>query len=194
MTAPHEALLAADEAVLVVIDVQDGLADVMPRRDEAVAAASRLVRAFGVLGVPVLVTRQYPKGLGDTVGVVRDAYASLAEGLRAGVVDKTAFCCCTEPGFESALEATGRDHVVLAGMETHICVAQTALALLGGGSRVQVVADAVCSRRDLDHDTALRRLRAAGATVTTSEAVMYEALGRAGTPAFRQLLAIVKDA
>jgi nicotinamidase-related amidase len=188
----HPSLVDCDRAVLVVVDIQEKLAAVMPRRETTVAVAVRLVRAAGVLGVPVLLTRQYPDGLGDTVPEVGEAYSGLPQDLKAGIVDKTAFCCDRETAFVSTLDATGREQVVLCGMETHICIAQTALALVAGGRRIQVVADAVCSRRDEDRDIALARLRAEGVVVTTSEAVMYEAVGRADVPAFKDLLRIVK--
>ncbi len=109
-------------------------------------------------------------------------------------VDKTAFCACGEPAFLSALESFGRPQVVIVGMETHICVTQTALDLLGRGYRPQVVADACCARRPDDHAIALDRMRAAGVVVTTTQSVMYEAVGVAATDEFRALLEIVKAA
>lgn len=193
MRAIHPGLVNRDSAVLVVIDIQEKLANVMARRDEVVEASSRLVRACGVLGIPVLVTRQYPKGLGETVGEVDEAYDSLPAELRAGVVDKTAFCCGEEPAFVDALEATGRDQVVLVGMEAHICVLQTALGLTASTYRVQIASDAVCSRHDRDCEVALNRACAEGVVVTTSESVMYEALERAEGERFKSLLAIVKE-
>jgi nicotinamidase-related amidase len=190
----HPGLVDRDDAVLVVVDIQEKLAAVMPERDRVAATAARLVKACGVLGIPVLLTRQYPKGLGDTVSEVLDPYEDIAGSLKAGVVDKTAFCCGSESAFVLALEATGRKQVVLAGMETHICVVQTALGLVADGYRVHVAYDAVCSRREGDHERALARMCAEGATVTTSESVIYEALGRAEGDDFKALLPIVKDA
>ena len=181
-----------DRSVLVVVDVQERLAAVMPRRDEVSATSSRLVRTADVLGIPVAVTRQYPKGLGDTVPEVVSALEELE--VAAPVVDKTTFCCSDEPAFTAVLDEIGREQVLLVGMETHICVTQTALALKAVGRGVFVVADGVCSRDDRDHEVALARLRAAGVVVATSESVMYEALGRAGTPEFKRVLEIVKDA
>ncbi len=107
-------------------------------------------------------------------------------------LDKTSFCACGEPGFLEALEATGRRQVVLTGMETHICVTQTALDLVGRSYRVQVPADACCSRSSHDHEVSLARLRQAGVVVTLAESVMYEAVGVAATDEFRSLLEIVK--
>lgn len=180
-------VVRCDEVALVVVDVQERLAGVMPRRDEVVASAAMLARAAVVLGIPVIITRQYPQGLGETVTELAEAVPD------AVVVDKVDFSCPAEPAFRDALERTGRRQVVLAGMETHICVTQTALALLAADYEVYVVADATCSRRDRDHAGALERLRAEGVVVTASESVIYEALGRAGTPAFRQVLEIVKS-
>ena len=186
MTMTGVGVLDRDEAVVLLIDLQPALADVMPRREPVLRAACLLARTCAEMGVPVLVTRQYPKGLGDTVEVVRAATAGVEP------VDKVAFSCLAEPAFRARLEALGRKTVLLAGMETHICVAQTALALLAEGYTVQVAADAVCSRRETDHAIALDRLRAAGAAVTTVEAAIYEALGCAGTPEFRAVLELVK--
>jgi nicotinamidase-related amidase len=190
---PSGNLIVREEAVLVIIDIQERLAAVMDRREEVVASTARLARGAAMVDMPILVTRQYPKGLGGTVPELEQVLVELAEqGASVTGLDKTAFCCAAETDFNEALDALGRPQVVLTGMETHICVAQTALAL-AEKYRVQVVADAVCSRRPADHDVALDRLRSADVVVTTHESVMYEAVGRAGTPEFKSLLAIVKE-
>lgn len=174
------------DAVVVLIDLQESLAAAMERGETVAATAALLARVARVLGIPVIVTRQYPVGLGDTVQTVREAAGETVP------VDKVAFSCMAEPAFAERLGALGRRQIVLAGMETHICVAQTALALLAGGYRVHVVADATCSRRNADHRIALERLREAGAEITVAESVIYEALGVAGTLEFREVLALVK--
>jgi nicotinamidase-related amidase len=179
-------LLARHDAVLVIVDVQERLAATMPRRDSVTRTSALLADVAFELGIPVLVTRQYPAGLGDVVAEL----AAAAD--RATVIDKTAFDCMREPTFVAALAATGRRQVVLAGMETHICVTQTALSLAWAGYDVHVAADAACSRRDDDRSVALDRLRAAGVTVTCSESVIYEALEEANTAEFRTVLALVK--
>lgn len=189
--SPH--LADRDDLVLVVVDVQDRLAAAMEHRDAVTAAAERLVRACAIVRAPVVVTRQYPKGLGGTVEALDRALADAASETTVDVVDKTAFCACEEPAFLASLERTGRRQAAIVGMETHICVAQTALALAAAGWRVQVVEDATCSRADRDRDSALRRLAHAGVVVTTSESLMYEAVGRAGTDEFKRLLAVVKE-
>lgn len=189
----HPALVDRDDLVLVVIDVQERLSAVMEARERIVERSVQLVRTAALLGVPVIVTRQYPKGLGDTEPALAAAIESAeSQGANVQRVDKTAFCACREPAFEEALVFTGRTQVAIAGMETHICIAQTALTLLANGYRVQVVADACCSRNAHDHAIALDRMRAEGVVVTVSESVQYEAVGEAGTPEFRSLLAIVK--
>ena len=189
----HLDLIDRDDFVLLVIDVQDRLAAAMRERDATVAATARLVRAAAIVGAPVVVTRQYPQGLGPTAPEVEAALDEARALVPVDVVDKTAFCACEERDFVSALEATGRRQVAISGMETHICVTQTALALQAAGYRVQVVEDACCSRRPKDHETALSRLRAQGVTVTCSESAIYEAAVRAGTDEFRRLLAVVKE-
>lgn len=174
------------DVVLVLVDMQCALADVMERRNAVLGASALLVRAAGVLGIPVLVTRQYPRGLGDTTPELLQALGE------HDPVDKVTFSCLAEPRFRERLEALGRRQVVLAGMETHICIIQTALALHAEGYDAFVAADATCSRRAADHEIALSRLRAAGVQVTVVESVIYEALERAGTPEFRAILELVK--
>jgi isochorismate hydrolase len=193
MKSASETLIDRERAVLVIVDIQERLAAVMDRRDQVVAATSRLARTAALVDVPIIVTRQYPEGLGGTTPDLESVLVDLAqEGAHVSGVDKTAFCCAREHEFLEALSATGRSQVILTGMETHICVTQTALALLDE-YQVQVAADACCSRDDSNHDLALDRLRSAGAVVTTSESVMYEAVGRAATDEFKALLKIVKE-
>jgi len=189
----HPDLIDRDDLVLLVIDVQDRLAAAMEHRDATIDAVVRLVRVAALVGAPIVVTRQYPSGLGGTVPEVEAALDESSIAVPVSIVDKTAFCACEEPGFSGVLGSSGRRQVAIAGMETHICVTQTALALAAAGYRVQVVEDACCSRRDRDHGTALARLRMHGVTVTCAEALMYEAVGRAATPEFKRLLAVVKE-
>jgi len=193
MTESRETLLTREKMVFVVIDVQERLAAAMEQRELVVSATNRLVETAAMLDVPIIVTRQYPEGLGGTVPELEETLVSQAQaGANVVGVDKTAFCCAKEAEFIDALAATGRSQAVLVGMETHICVTQTALAL-AGEYQVHVPADACCSRDVTNHMVALDRMRAAGVIVTTSESAMYEAVGVAGTPEFKQLLAIVKS-
>jgi nicotinamidase-related amidase len=165
----------------------------MERRDSVLERIAFLVEVGTIVGMPTIVTRQYPKGLGELCEPTRIALeAAERSGSAAAHVDKLAFNCFLAPEFVSALEATGRRQLILCGMESHICVAQTALAGLGQSYDVHVVDDACCSRDERAHDSALARLRHAGAVVTVSESTAYELVGKAGTPEFKRLLAAVK--
>jgi nicotinamidase-related amidase len=187
-------LVRRDDAVLVVIDLQERLASAMPHRARVSTASARLMRTAALLDWPIIVTLQNPAGLGDLVPEVAEVLET-PEFASADVqrVEKMAFCCCYEPSFTAAMAKAGRRQVVVAGMETHICVTQTALALAADGHEVHVAADACCSQDDGDAHVALDRLRQDGVVVTTSQAVMYEAVREAGTDDFRSLLRIVKN-
>jgi len=188
----HTGLVHRASLVLVIVDVQEKLAAAMERRDVTVAAIVRLVRFAELVGAPIVVTRQNPAGLGETVPEIAEALEAAARSVRVATVDKMSFCACDEPAFLEALYETSRSQAVVVGMESHICVTQTALTLAKKTYPVHVVADACSARRDADHAVAMDRLLAAGVVVTTSESVMYEAVSRAGTDEFRSLLAIVK--
>jgi nicotinamidase-related amidase len=179
--------------VLVVVDVQERLAAAMDHRDMVVERVRLLVAAASIVGVPIVVTRQYPRGLGDLCPEIGSALtAAEADGARVKRADKVAFDCFGEPEFVRLIESCDCRQMVIAGMESHICITQTALAALRGGYGVHVVADACCSREKAASDTALARLACAGAVVTTAESVAYELVGQAGTPEFKRLLAAVK--
>jgi nicotinamidase-related amidase len=178
--------LDRDDAVLLVVDIQERLAAVMAEREKVVANAAHLIAAARLLGVPAILTEQYPKGLGPTVPELRAALDP------AQPVEKMTFDCCGEPAFAPALEATGRSSVIVCGMETHICVLQTVLGLLAQGLSVHVAADAVCSRNPENARIALELLRDAGAVVTCTETVMFQLLVRAGTPEFKAIQARVR--
>jgi len=188
------AVSCREDAVLIVVDVQQRLAAVMDRRDAVTAAVVRLVKTAALVGVPIVVTRQYPDGLGDTDPTIVQALTSVeAAGHEVLHADKFAFDCFADSAFSELVSATGRSQLIIAGMETHICIAQTAMHGLRLGMEVQVAADACCSRDADAHSLALDRMRAAGAVVSHTESVMYELVGAAGTDEFRSLLRIVKE-
>jgi len=178
--------LDRDDAVLLVIDIQERLAVVMAEREKVVANAAHLIAAAKLLGVPIVHTEQYPRGLGPTVPELRAALEP------AQPVEKITFDCCGEPSFAPALEATGRSTVIVCGMETHICVLQTVLGLLARGMGVHVAADAVCSRNPENARVALELQRDAGAVVTCTETVMFQLLRCAGTPEFKAIQARIR--
>ncbi|WGF90146.1 isochorismatase family protein [Marinivivus vitaminiproducens] len=179
-------LIRAQDCLLLVIDIQTQLAKVMPALDPCLERILLLLEAAKTCDVPVMATEQYPKGLGPTLPAVA-AYIDPAD-----VTAKLAFGAVGEPGFVEALERHGRDTVVVIGMEAHVCVLQTALGLAGLGRHVVVVADAVQSRKEQSKALALERMRRAGVTVANAEMVVFEWLGRAGTPAFKHMIGRIK--
>ena len=189
LPVPLSPLTHADTAQLVVIDIQERLAGVMGSEDRArvLRNAAILLQAAGRLQVPVIATQQYPKGLGPTEPDIADHLPAQAVRL-----DKTVFSCCRADGFNGAVSAAGRSQVVLAGMETHVCVLQTALELHAQGHQVFVVEDACCSRDPANASNAARRLLHAGVIVTNAESVVFEWLGDARHEAFKALSALVR--
>jgi len=186
-------LLDRGTAVLVIVDVQERLTAAMQRRDDVLSTATFLVAVAGIVGVPVVITRQYPAGLGDTEPLLVDAIAAVEDaGAAVARADKVAFDCFKEPQFVSAVEGLGRRQMLIVGMESHICVTQTAVSARGQGFDVHVVEDGCCSRLASAHASAMERIRAAGAVVTLAESAAYELVGEAGTPQFKALLGLVK--
>lgn len=182
-------LIARDRSSLLVVDVQEKLAPAVSEGERVVRNAAILMQGVARLGVPVLVSEQYPKGLGRTVS---DLLALAPDGA---VVEKLHFSCAGEPAVRQRLEglfALGRNQVVICGMETHVCVLQTALALKEAGFAPVVVADATSSRTKANREAGLARLRLNGVEVATTEMVVFEWLGRAGTAEFRSLVALIK--
>jgi nicotinamidase-related amidase len=177
--------MSTGDTGLLVIDVQEKLAPLIARAGEVIRNIAFLIDAARVLGVPVQATEQYPKGLGPTV-------PALAERL-PGRPEKVHFSCCEVPGLVERFQSAGRTKVLLAGIETHVCVQQTALDLVSRDVDVYVAADAVASRSTTDHEHALRRLENAGAVITTSEAAVFEWAGRAGTPQFKEISRLVQE-
>lgn len=149
--------------------------------------AEILLKSATCLGIPVLATEQYPKGLGS---VVRELAALLPVGTPS--IEKTSFSCAAVESFSTALTATGRSQVILAGTESHVCVLQSAFDLLAAGKTVFVVEDATCSRAVANHVNAMERLRWAGAVVTNSESVVFEWLRDAQNEKFKTLSALLR--
>ena len=178
-------MLGRDETALVVIDVQVKLMRVIHAREALVESLGKLVRGMAVLDVPIVWTEQNPDGLGPTV-------PEIAELLPGRPISKLSFSCCGEPAFADAVERLGRGQLVLAGIESHVCVWQTAADLLAMGHEVHVCADAVSSRTPENKAIGLQKARDAGAALTSVEAALFELLGVADGPAFKQILRIVK--
>ena len=177
--------LNRDSILFVFIDLQTKLLDKIQRAPEVISGAAMLLKAAGILHIPALVTSQYRKGLGDVAPEIRELWTG-------EIPDKTAFSCGADERIRTEIEQHGRDVIVLAGVETHICVLQTALDLLRSGKQVAVVANVVASRKDRDHELGLHRMEQSGALIVTREMVVYELLGRAGTDEFKQVLQLIK--
>lgn len=178
-------MLKREHAVLVFIDVQGKLSELVDGSEKLFANLRRLLAGMQALEVPVLVTEQIPEKLGPT-------RAEFQEFITAPPIAKSSFGCCGEPEFFQTLENTGRKQVILCGIETHVCVYQTALQLMASGHKVTVVADAVSSRDPANKELAIRRLEHEGVRMTGTESLLFELLGDAADPAFKKILSIVK--
>jgi nicotinamidase-related amidase len=172
------------DCVLAVIDVQERLINTIAEHEFIIQNIKALVKVAVALQVPILATEQ--EKLGDTV-------PELKAFLPGASTRKLTFSACDSLEFMTKLKATRRKTVILCGIETHICVAQTALDLLPGHYRILVVKDATSSHASIDRETALRRMEASGAEITTTEAIIYELIEKAGTEEFRSVLDIVKE-
>jgi len=179
-------LIDADLSTLLVIDIQAKLNPVMFDPDRAPAGAAKLLSAAHIMDVPVLVSEQYPNGLGATV----DALQGLVP--EGSVLEKTTFSCLSDDGFRESFEQLEKSQAVLCGIEAHVCVLQTALELVARGCQVFVVADATASRTPENMDAALERIRAAGGHIVTVEMVLFEWLKHAARPEFKQISQLVK--
>ncbi|MFA5529668.1 MAG: hydrolase [Thiohalomonadaceae bacterium] len=189
MSQDNPLLLSADQSLLILVDVQVRLAAAMPDADRArvLRQGAALLRGADLLQVPVIVSEQYPKGLGHTEPALAETFPAAA-----AVVEKTCFACSGETRFREALAGHGRRQVVVAGMEAHVCVLQTALELHAAGHEVFVVEDAVSSRDPANRDNAMARLRQAGVTVTNTESVLFEWLRDASHTQFKAVSALIK--
>jgi nicotinamidase-related amidase len=178
-------LMDAECSALLVVDAQQKLLEFIPGQAAIVWNIRRLLDAAAILGVPFSGTEQYPDKLSPTVPELKDRLGPLA--------DKLAFSACVCSEVFDRWEQDRRDRVLVCGIETHVCVAQTAFDLTSAGFTVYVAVDAVGARREIDHQTALRRMESAGIVLTTAEAVMFEWCRVAGTPEFKQISALAKE-
>jgi nicotinamidase-related amidase len=179
-------MLNTGNTVLVVIDIQGKLASLMHQKEAVYQNVNRLIKGARVLDIPIIWTEQYPEGIGSTIPEI----AETLEGIKP--ISKMTFSCCRNNEFLEALKATERTQVLVTGIETHICVYQTTLELLDAGFEVEVVADAVSSRTPENKEIGLQKMKTAGAGLTGTETALYELLGVASGPKFKEILRIVK--
>lgn len=179
-------LMSRHDSALLVVDVQEKLMRLIPGERRIVWNIRRLIDGAKILDVPVAATEQYPQGLGPTV-------AELASRL-GQIPAKSAFSCAECRPIFADFQARGVHKILLAGIEAHVCVQQTALDLMAAGFRIYLAVDAIGARFDLDYQTALRRMDSAGATLTTTESALFEWCQASGTPEFKQISALVREA
>jgi isochorismate hydrolase len=181
-----EFTLNKDEVVLVIVDIQEKLAAVMENRQQVTGNCLHLIELAKPLHIPIILSEQYPKGLGPTVSEIKDALP------KYDPLEKLTFSCGGSPVFFERLFATGRRKVILCGMETHICVLQSCMDLLKRDFSVHVVSDAQCSRASENHRTGIEFMRDAGGVITCTETVLFQLLEKAGTEEFRAISRRIK--
>jgi nicotinamidase-related amidase len=174
------------DSALLVVDVQEKLMPLVDGHERIAWNIGRLLDGAKLLSVPAVATEQYPKGLGRTL-------PELAAKIEAAIPDKLLFSCGECGGLFTQLAERGIHKLLLCGIEAHVCVQQTALDLMAAGFRVYLAVDAIGSRYDIDRDIALRRMETSGATLTTTEAALFEWCEVAGTPAFKQISQLVRQ-
>lgn len=177
--------LSPDNIVFIFIDLQERLFSKIPDSGKIVSRNVLLLECGCSLEIPILVTTQYQKGLGGLI-------ENFGKRLTVPAMDKTTFSCSGDARIRETLARLGREWTVLGGIETHICVLQTALDLLRDGYKVAVVSDATGARKEPDHEIGLKRMERAGALIVTSEMLIYELLGRSDSEIFKKLLPLIK--
>ena len=179
-------MLNTDDTVFLIIDVQDKLVNMLKNSDEIAKNNTILAKAANILGVPIIATEQYPKGLGNTISEVRE-YIKEEE-----LCEKTSFSALENPDVLNKIKACSPKNIVITGIEAHICVYQTTLALIENGYNVYVVKNAVSSRNKKDYNTALELMRDVGAKPTCVETVLFELLKSSKHPDFKEVQALIK--
>ena len=179
-------ILSREKAALLLIDIQEKILKVMNNPGQVIQNSIKLIKGFKILNIPIFYTEQYPKGLGETSALLRKEL----EGITA--IQKLSFSCFGADNFFVRLKNNDISQIVIAGIESHVCVQQTTLDLLANKFQVDVAADAVSSRKETDYKFALDRMRAHGAEITTTEAILFELLNVSGTDEFKAISRIVK--
>jgi len=177
-----------ENLVLVVVDVQDGLLNAMDRRKvrSLIRNIKILITFAKEMRIPILLTEQYPRGLGNTTPEIKRELGPILP------IEKVAFSCCEVEVFNKKLDSTKRKQIILSGIETHICILQTGIDLLKKGFDVEVLADATCSRKEIDWEIGLKYLDRKGAVISTTEIIAFQLLKEAGTEEFRRLSKLFK--
>ncbi|MGB0403979.1 MAG: hydrolase [Salibacteraceae bacterium] len=175
-----------EQCALVVIDIQEKLFPHINSHNEVARKAAILIEGIQALKVPVVVTEQYVKGLGSTIDMISDVIGDNEP------IEKTSFSCCGEGLFNIKIEEHYKENIILCGIETHVCVLQTALDLKEAGHNPIVVVDAVGSRNNIDKEIALKRMETEGIRLTTVESILFELCKISGTDTFKTISKLVK--
>ena len=178
--------LTTDNTILVLIDFQERLFPAMHDKEKLLQDVIKLIKGAGVLEIPIILTEQYPKGLGPTIPEIKELLPDIQP------IEKVCFSCCDSEAFCKSLVSLKRKQVLIAGIEAHICVYQTAMALARAGYEVQVVSDCISSREPEDKAVALYRIGAVGVIPTSTEMALFELLQVAQGDKFKQISNIVK--
>lgn len=179
-------MLNAENAVLVYVDIQGKLATLMYEKDRLFTNLVRMSRAARLLNIPIIWNEQLPDKLGETIPELKEALSDMQPLI------KKAFSCCGNPAFTGQLAQMGRKQVLLTGIETHICVYQSAVDLVKAGYEVHVLIDAVSSRFEHNYRLGLDRMKDAGATLSSVEMALFEMMEEAGTDTFREVVKLLK--
>ena len=186
MIKRNEKILRKENSALLIIDIQKRILDVMQNPERVVTNTVKLIGGFKILNTPIFYTEQYPKGLGETEATIKNALGETE------AIQKLSFSCSGAGNLFNELKEKGITQIVIAGIESHVCVQQTVLDLLVNNIQVDLAADAVSSRNSFDYETALNRMRLNGAEVTTTEAILFELLEVCSTDEFKKISKIVK--
>ncbi len=184
---PHPKILNSKTAALVVIDIQEAFRNVIPDFGVVASRAATAVRGFQILNVPVIVTEQYPKGLGRTADEIRSV---LAENSR--VFEKSAFSSCGAGGFAEYLDELGVSQIVICGLETHVCVNQTAHDMLERGYDVHLLIDCVCSRFEINKQAGLAKMQSSGVLPSSIEMALFELMSDSKHTNFKEIQQLIK--
>ena len=182
----HPNLLRKDDTLLVIVDIQTKLLNVMFERERLISSCRKLIEACGLLEIPMVMTEQYPKGMGSTDPQILEVLGD------ERAIEKLSFSCCGVSDFNQKIGDLGKKQIVVIGIEAHVCILQTVHDLLHKEYLVYVPYDAVTSRKEDDYKNALDRMRQAGAVIGSVESVVFELLEKAGTPIFKEVSRLIK--
>lgn len=182
----HPSILRRENTALLIIDIQEKIFRVMASPEDLIQNIIKLIEGFKIIESPIFITEQYPKGLGETESRIKETLKDIVP------IQKLSFSCSGAGNLFETLEYKNIKQVTITGIESHVCVQQSALDLLANGFQVSLAADACSSRKELDYNIALERMRTSGVIVTTTEAILFELLNVCGTEEFKKILQVVK--